>query len=230
MHHQLTASVHFCVSEFLMMGVVPLPGYCSDSVERPSVSMWCTCSRRVLCQRQRTMRSCELASRTLVREVSSHRSEVAYSIALGSSVAAFTLWDRPCHLHRNFLFFPHLGLCLPYIIDLPESDDYIPSKYHLSDRSTPPGGDDFVTYDGLWQPSRISVPVQKAEVIDTSWADLSSVTGTAYALSLGGEPLSFQWQQVQSMVLQVDWVLLLAIQIRLRSRWWRESTSYLISF
>jgi hypothetical protein len=30
-----------------------------------------------------------------------------------------------------------------------ETDDYIPSKYHLSDRSTPPGGDDFVTYDGL---------------------------------------------------------------------------------
>ena len=26
---------------------------------------------------------------------------VAYSIALESGVAAFTLWDRPCNLHRN---------------------------------------------------------------------------------------------------------------------------------
>jgi hypothetical protein len=31
-------------------------------------------------------------------------SKVAYSIALESSVAAITLWDRPCHPH-NFHFF-----------------------------------------------------------------------------------------------------------------------------
>jgi hypothetical protein len=29
------------------------------------------------------------------------------------------------------------------------ADDYSTSKYHLSDRSSPQGGDDFVTYDGL---------------------------------------------------------------------------------
>lgn len=29
------------------------------------------------------------------------------------------------------------------------ANDYISSKYHLSDRSSPPGGDDFVTYDGF---------------------------------------------------------------------------------
>jgi hypothetical protein len=29
------------------------------------------------------------------------------------------------------------------------ADDYNTSKYHLSDRSSPQGGDDFVTYDGL---------------------------------------------------------------------------------
>lgn len=29
------------------------------------------------------------------------------------------------------------------------ADDYNASIYHLSDRSSPQGGDDFVTYDGL---------------------------------------------------------------------------------
>ncbi len=38
---------------------------------------------------------------------------VAYSIALGSGVAAFTLWDRPCYPH---LFFPPNMMLFRFVV------------------------------------------------------------------------------------------------------------------
>lgn len=53
---------------------------------------------------------------------------VAYSIALGSGVAAITLWDRPCDLQRDIICLSGLS------VRSEEVDDYNHSKYHLSDR------------------------------------------------------------------------------------------------
>ncbi|KAG0554565.1 hypothetical protein KC19_12G100700 [Ceratodon purpureus] len=46
--------------------------------------------------------------------------EAAYSIALESSVAAFTLWDRPCDLHHifEFSFLPEGWILYFHVLDI----------------------------------------------------------------------------------------------------------------
>jgi hypothetical protein len=76
-------------------GAAPWAGCGSDNMERP-----CTYVQFLVVESSVNVGECGGCVRVLSSlgvRVASHGSRVAYSIALESSVAAFTLWDRPCY-------------------------------------------------------------------------------------------------------------------------------------